>query len=182
MVTCLLLELYVYEQRNRLYNLSTSFPGGIRVLTSEKRSSWIRARFSSPPLPLSIPRSERKKGKNKMPQGTLEVLLVGAKGLENADFLCNFSPISSSALSLASNLHFSCRYMKNDVSIRLYCSHILFLIILVQEFYFLFWCWFHVSIALDLTLCLQRFEVFIWNLDFVLFIAVGLPCLHIGSE
>lgn len=28
----------------------------------------------------------------KMPQGTLEVLLVGAKGLENTDFLCNMDP------------------------------------------------------------------------------------------
>ncbi|CBI34741.3 hypothetical protein VitviT2T_002058 [Vitis vinifera] len=27
-----------------------------------------------------------------MPQGTLEVLLVGAKGLENTDFLCNMDP------------------------------------------------------------------------------------------
>uniref|UniRef100_A0A5B7BVA9 Putative elicitor-responsive protein 3 n=1 Tax=Davidia involucrata TaxID=16924 RepID=A0A5B7BVA9_DAVIN len=27
-----------------------------------------------------------------MPRGTLEVLLVGAKGLENTDFLCNMDP------------------------------------------------------------------------------------------
>ncbi|KAK9277164.1 hypothetical protein L1049_006703 [Liquidambar formosana] len=27
-----------------------------------------------------------------MPQGTLEVLVVGAKGLENTDFLCNMDP------------------------------------------------------------------------------------------
>ncbi|KAJ8642831.1 hypothetical protein MRB53_004579 [Persea americana] len=27
-----------------------------------------------------------------MPQGTLEVLLVGAKGLDNTDFLCNMDP------------------------------------------------------------------------------------------
>ncbi|OVA14113.1 C2 calcium-dependent membrane targeting [Macleaya cordata] len=27
-----------------------------------------------------------------MPQGTLEVLLIGAKGLENTDFLCNMDP------------------------------------------------------------------------------------------
>ncbi|KAL6981892.1 c-5 sterol desaturase [Sarracenia purpurea var. burkii] len=31
-------------------------------------------------------------GDPKMPRGTLEVLLVGAKGLENTDFFCNMDP------------------------------------------------------------------------------------------
>uniref|UniRef100_A0A7N0VFC7 Uncharacterized protein n=1 Tax=Kalanchoe fedtschenkoi TaxID=63787 RepID=A0A7N0VFC7_KALFE len=39
-----------------------------------------------------------------MPRGTLEVLLVGAKGLENTDFLSNISSPSSFLFVLGSTI------------------------------------------------------------------------------